>query len=283
MTQRRASTVIVLAAGGGTRMKSKTMKVLHPVCGRSMIGHVLAAVRRVGPAAGRRGGRPPARAGRAAHPRAACPTRCSRCRRPRTAPATPSGSPSRRCRPTTGGTVAGGVRRHPAARGRDAARVRRPSTRRPSGRCSILSGVVADPFGYGRVVRDDEGDVEAIVEEKDATRRAARDPRDQLRHPRLRRRLPRRGAAADRQRQRQGRVLPHRRRASSPATTGCTSAPTRSTTSCRPRAPTTGSSSPRSAASSTGGSSTRWMRDGVTVDGPGHHLGRRRRRAGAAT
>ena len=37
-------TVIVLAAGGGTRMKSKTMKVLHPIAGRSMIGHVLAAV-----------------------------------------------------------------------------------------------------------------------------------------------------------------------------------------------------------------------------------------------
>jgi bifunctional UDP-N-acetylglucosamine pyrophosphorylase/glucosamine-1-phosphate N-acetyltransferase len=34
---------------------------------------------------------------------------------------------------------------------------------------SILSGVVADPFGYGRIVRNDEGDVEAIVEEKDAT------------------------------------------------------------------------------------------------------------------
>ena len=26
-------TVIVLAAGGGTRMKSKTMKVLHPIAG----------------------------------------------------------------------------------------------------------------------------------------------------------------------------------------------------------------------------------------------------------
>src|SRR6478609_5649065 len=43
-------TVVVLAAGGGTRMKSKTMKVLHQVGGRSMIGHVLMAVRAVEPA-----------------------------------------------------------------------------------------------------------------------------------------------------------------------------------------------------------------------------------------
>src|SRR6478736_1231167 len=42
-------TVIVLAAGGGTRMKSKTMKVMHPVGGRSMIGHVLTAVRSMEP------------------------------------------------------------------------------------------------------------------------------------------------------------------------------------------------------------------------------------------
>ena len=34
---------------------------------------------------------------------------------------------------------------------------------------SILSGRLADPFGYGRIVRNHEGDVEAIVEEKDAT------------------------------------------------------------------------------------------------------------------
>ena len=34
---------------------------------------------------------------------------------------------------------------------------------------SILSGEVADPFGYGRIVRNAEGDVEGIVEEKDAT------------------------------------------------------------------------------------------------------------------
>jgi bifunctional UDP-N-acetylglucosamine pyrophosphorylase / glucosamine-1-phosphate N-acetyltransferase len=46
----RKVTVIVLAAGGGTRMKSKTMKVLHPLAGRSMIGHVLAAVQTMEPA-----------------------------------------------------------------------------------------------------------------------------------------------------------------------------------------------------------------------------------------
>jgi bifunctional UDP-N-acetylglucosamine pyrophosphorylase/glucosamine-1-phosphate N-acetyltransferase len=39
-----------------------------------------------------------------------------------------------------------------------------------SGRAvSILSGRVAQPFGYGRVVRTADGDVDAIVEEKDAT------------------------------------------------------------------------------------------------------------------
>ena len=36
---------IVLAAGEGTRMNSATPKVLHELCGRSMLGHVLAAVR----------------------------------------------------------------------------------------------------------------------------------------------------------------------------------------------------------------------------------------------
>jgi bifunctional UDP-N-acetylglucosamine pyrophosphorylase/glucosamine-1-phosphate N-acetyltransferase len=35
---------IVLAAGEGTRMKSATPKVLHEICGRTMLGHVIAAV-----------------------------------------------------------------------------------------------------------------------------------------------------------------------------------------------------------------------------------------------
>jgi bifunctional UDP-N-acetylglucosamine pyrophosphorylase/glucosamine-1-phosphate N-acetyltransferase len=35
--------VVVLAAGQGTRMRSATPKVLHTLCGRSLLGHVLAA------------------------------------------------------------------------------------------------------------------------------------------------------------------------------------------------------------------------------------------------
>jgi bifunctional UDP-N-acetylglucosamine pyrophosphorylase / glucosamine-1-phosphate N-acetyltransferase len=36
---------IVLAAGQGKRMKSKLYKVLHPVCGKPMVGHVLDTIR----------------------------------------------------------------------------------------------------------------------------------------------------------------------------------------------------------------------------------------------
>ena len=39
--------VIVLAAGEGTRMKSQTPKVLHQVCGRSLVGHVVTVARSV--------------------------------------------------------------------------------------------------------------------------------------------------------------------------------------------------------------------------------------------
>ena len=43
------SAVIVLAAGAGTRMKSKTPKILHRIGGRSMIGHALAAAAGLAP------------------------------------------------------------------------------------------------------------------------------------------------------------------------------------------------------------------------------------------
>ena len=43
-------TVVILAAGEGTRMKSQTPKVLHTISGRSLLGHVLAAVESLNPA-----------------------------------------------------------------------------------------------------------------------------------------------------------------------------------------------------------------------------------------
>ena len=38
MSPSRPAAVIILAAGEGTRMKSTVPKVLHPLCGRSMLG-----------------------------------------------------------------------------------------------------------------------------------------------------------------------------------------------------------------------------------------------------
>ncbi|OKJ99716.1 bifunctional N-acetylglucosamine-1-phosphate uridyltransferase/glucosamine-1-phosphate acetyltransferase [Streptomyces sp. CB03234] len=50
MSANRPAAVVVLAAGEGTRMKSKTPKVLHQICGRSLVGHVVSAARELDPA-----------------------------------------------------------------------------------------------------------------------------------------------------------------------------------------------------------------------------------------
>ncbi|MGP3984160.1 bifunctional UDP-N-acetylglucosamine diphosphorylase/glucosamine-1-phosphate N-acetyltransferase GlmU [Streptomyces sp. KR80] len=49
MSANRPAAVVVLAAGEGTRMKSATPKVLHSICGRSLVGHVVAAARELDP------------------------------------------------------------------------------------------------------------------------------------------------------------------------------------------------------------------------------------------
>src|SRR6185312_1400225 len=48
MTIVRTCLAIVLAAGEGTRMRSSRPKVLHLVAGRSLLAHVLAALRAAG-------------------------------------------------------------------------------------------------------------------------------------------------------------------------------------------------------------------------------------------
>ena len=39
---------IILAAGKGTRMKSSLYKVMHPVCGKPMVEHVVDQVEKTG-------------------------------------------------------------------------------------------------------------------------------------------------------------------------------------------------------------------------------------------
>ena len=41
--------VIVLAAGAGTRMKSKLQKTLHPIGGRSLLAHAIHAAAAIDP------------------------------------------------------------------------------------------------------------------------------------------------------------------------------------------------------------------------------------------
>ncbi|MCI9889385.1 bifunctional UDP-N-acetylglucosamine diphosphorylase/glucosamine-1-phosphate N-acetyltransferase GlmU [Micrococcales bacterium 31B] len=49
MTIPQPAAVIVLAAGAGTRMKSSLPKVLHPICGRTLVHHALLAAQSISP------------------------------------------------------------------------------------------------------------------------------------------------------------------------------------------------------------------------------------------
>lgn len=164
-------TVIVLAAGGGTRMKSKTPKVLHRIGGRSMVGHVLHAVREAEPT------RVVAVVG---HQREQVGPHITQLyddvvlavqeeqlgtghavRVAIEALAAADAAPER-------GTVLVATGDTPLLAGES---LRRFAADHEAAQASvsILSGVVPNPFGYGRIVRDDDGEVVAIVEEKDAT------------------------------------------------------------------------------------------------------------------
>jgi bifunctional UDP-N-acetylglucosamine pyrophosphorylase/glucosamine-1-phosphate N-acetyltransferase len=168
-------TVIVLAAGGGTRMNSGTAKVLHEIGGRSMVGHVLTAVRALDPA------RIVAVVGHqreqvGPHIQALAPDVVLAVQEEqhgtghavRIAMETLSDGAGTTMTGTITGTVIVAAGDTPLLRGET---LRDFAQEHEAAQCavSVLSGVVQDPHGYGRIVRNDEGDVEGIVEEKDAT------------------------------------------------------------------------------------------------------------------
>ncbi len=162
-------TVIVLAAGGGTRMKSKTMKVLHPIGGRSMIGHVLRAVQAVEP---ERivavVGHQREQVGPHIHELVPDAVLAVQETQDGTGHAVRMAMEALGEDGPTQGTVIVAAGDTPLLRG-ESLQAFAHEHEAAQRAVSILSGIVADPFGYGRIIRNDEGDVEAIVEEKDAS------------------------------------------------------------------------------------------------------------------
>jgi bifunctional UDP-N-acetylglucosamine pyrophosphorylase/glucosamine-1-phosphate N-acetyltransferase len=153
--------VIVLAAGEGTRMRSATPKVLHRLGGRTMLGHVVAAAEALEPehllvvvghgrervAATLTGKAKPVvqetQDGTGHAVRVALDTLGDL---DGTVVVVPGDAPL-----LTGATLQALVDHHEAAQAAT----------------TLLTARVADPTGYGRVVRDDRG-VVAVVEHKDA-------------------------------------------------------------------------------------------------------------------
>ncbi|MGH3331575.1 MAG: bifunctional UDP-N-acetylglucosamine diphosphorylase/glucosamine-1-phosphate N-acetyltransferase GlmU [Nocardioidaceae bacterium] len=162
--------VVLLAAGSGTRMKSKTMKVLHPICGRSMIGHVIAAAgaveakNLVAVVGNQREQVEP-------HILEQAPGALLAVQETQegTGHAVRVAMDALREKAgTTAGTVVVMAGDTPLLEGETLAGL--VEDHAGSGRAiTILTGEVENPFGYGRIIRERSGAVTAIVEQKDAS------------------------------------------------------------------------------------------------------------------
>jgi bifunctional UDP-N-acetylglucosamine pyrophosphorylase/glucosamine-1-phosphate N-acetyltransferase len=160
--------VIVLAAGAGTRMRSATPKVLHPLGGRSMLAHVLHALTALAPShavvvVGHGRDRVNAEVSRVAE---------------RTN--TTIGTVVQEEQLGTGHAVGVGLTALPddfagtvvittadvPLLGADT--LAALTAAHEGAQATILTTTLADPTGYGRIVRDADGAVAAIVEQADA-------------------------------------------------------------------------------------------------------------------
>ncbi|MCC6274182.1 MAG: NTP transferase domain-containing protein, partial [Deltaproteobacteria bacterium] len=155
--------VIVLAAGNSTRLKSRLTKVLHPLCGRPLIDYVLDTAQSVQPrkiavVLGNDRDKVEARLrGRKglvfAHQK----------ERRGTAHAVQVGLKALGSFSGHVLILSGDV---PLLRPETLKRLLRLGAARP---LSLVTSAVANPFGYGRILRDGEGRIYGIVEEKNAS------------------------------------------------------------------------------------------------------------------
>jgi len=166
----RPAAVIVLAAGEGTRMRSAVPKVLHPIAGRPLLGHALAAARGLGAdqlvVVVRRGAQAVVDYLVETAPDAIVAVQDD----------VPGTGRAAQCaldalEPGSGTVVVtyGDVPLLTTATLADLVAAHEER----SNAVTVLSAHVPDPFGYGRVLRATEGSgrdaVVAIVEQKDAT------------------------------------------------------------------------------------------------------------------
>ncbi|MFJ4695139.1 bifunctional UDP-N-acetylglucosamine diphosphorylase/glucosamine-1-phosphate N-acetyltransferase GlmU [Streptomyces sp. NPDC088766] len=168
MSAIRPAAVVVLAAGEGTRMKSAVPKVLHEICGRSLVGHVLAASRELDPenlvvVVGH------AREKVTAHLAAIDPAVRTAVQEEQNG----TGHAVRMGLEQLGGAVDGTVvvvcGDTPLLTGATLAQL--AATHHADGNAvTVLTAEVPDATGYGRIVRDEvSGAVTGIVEHKDAS------------------------------------------------------------------------------------------------------------------
>ena len=166
VSEPRPVAVIVLAAGEGTRMKSQVPKVLHTLCGRSMLGHALAAARELQPqrlvvVAGHGREQVTAEVARVA-PDASVVVQER------------LGGTGHAIRMVTealgvlNGTVVVTYGDMPLLRAETLAALVAEHAARHNA-VTVLTAEVGNPLGYGRIVRDEHGALAEIVEEADAT------------------------------------------------------------------------------------------------------------------
>ncbi|SCG43166.1 bifunctional UDP-N-acetylglucosamine pyrophosphorylase / Glucosamine-1-phosphate N-acetyltransferase [Micromonospora siamensis] len=166
MSQPHLRTVVVLAAGEGKRMKSDLPKVLHPLLGRTLIGHVLTAAAPLG----------------AERTVVVVGHRAEQVRE-HLSEVAPQATPVLQERQLgTGHAVRIALEAVPDGTGTvvvlngDVPLLRAETVAAlveahegAGAAATVLAAAVPDPTGLGRIVRDDSGRLERIVEERDAT------------------------------------------------------------------------------------------------------------------
>ncbi len=154
---------VVLAAGLGTRMKSARPKVVHGLCGKPMIEYVLSAVETAGASPALVVvGHGSELVERVAGDRARCVVQREQLG---TGHAVMQVEEALRDYEGTVAVVAGDA---VFLSGDDLAELVR-GHRESGAAATVLSAVLADPAGYGRIVRGPQGEILKIVEERDAS------------------------------------------------------------------------------------------------------------------